>query len=261
MIAQERSGERHGQEERRGLARGYPRRPGRREDLRGCGRLAQRSHRSDSAAGEDAVGPRETRGDGGVCRRRGSAPDGTIGRLRREQRSRQPAPDQRTLRLSPEPRSRGRHRGADSERRDRERLFPGDPSRVSLRPVQPLLRAGVPARADAARARDRHSDGAVAARGVGHRPARRRGIARGRRAGAAPALSRAEALRVPLRGGDCGAGEDSERVDEDDDPRRRGLCGRARGADRPRGQAEGADRARDARARSSSSTTTRSTSA
>lgn len=31
-----------------------------------------------------------------------------------------------------------------------------------------------------------------------------------------------------------------------DDPRQRGLCGRARGADRPRGKAEGADRARDA---------------
>ena len=39
---------------------------------------------------------------------------GTLGRLRRQLRSRQPAPDQRPLRLPPQPRSRARHRGADS---------------------------------------------------------------------------------------------------------------------------------------------------
>ncbi len=51
---------------------------------------------------------------------------------------------------------------------------------------------------------------ALSRRGVvGDRPARRRRIARRRRAGAAPALSRAEALGVPGRRRDRGAGEDS----------------------------------------------------
>ena len=100
--------------------------------------------------------------------------------------------------------------------RDRQRLLPGDPSRASLRPVQPLLRAGVPARADAARARDRHSDGAVAARGVGHRPARRRGLARCRRAGrrACTSPSRSPRCARPTTRSPALA-KIAERVDED----------------------------------------------
>ena len=81
----------------------------------------------------DSLDPRAARGDGRVCRRGRRASDGTIGGLRRELRAREPAPDQRALRLPPQPRARARHRRADSQPRDRDRLFPGNPPRASLR--------------------------------------------------------------------------------------------------------------------------------
>ena len=52
-----------------------------------------------------------------------------------------------------------RDRRSYSLARDRRRLFPGDPSRALFRECSQLLRAGLHARADAARARDRDAPG------------------------------------------------------------------------------------------------------
>ena len=208
------------------------------------------------------MGPRATRGDGRVCRGRRGPPHRAIGRLRRELWSRQPAPDQRALRLPPQPGSGPGHRRADPQRRDRQRLLPGDPSRASLRRVQPLLRAGVPARADAARPRDRHPDRAVAARGLGDRPARRRGPARGRRAARRACLSASRSPRVCPSDDEIAAlAKLLNALGEDHHPRRRGLRGRARGADRSSRASSRRRSCTRCAARSSSSTTTRSTSA
>ena len=60
------------------------------------------------------MGSRAARGDGRLCRGRGSASHGTPGRLRRQLRSRQPPLDQRALRLPPQPCPGAGHRRADS---------------------------------------------------------------------------------------------------------------------------------------------------
>ena len=227
--------DRHGQEERRRAARGRRWSPG------VCrGSTGWRGTRSTASPTRSAAG---TTCGGSTCgtRRRRRSPPGAdahlTGRLAVCAGSCGPGNLHLINGLYDCHRSRvpvARHRRADPEPRDRERLFPGDPARASLRPVQPLLRAGVPARADAARARDRHADGGVAARCLGRRAARRRGPARRRRAGAAAALSRAEALRyAPPRTRSrrwCGCSTPSTRIDH---PRRRGLRGRARRARSP----------------------------
>ena len=63
------------------------------------------------------------------------------GRVRRQLRSGQPAPDQRALRREPQPRSRAGHRRAHPERRNRQQVLPGDPSAGAVPRVQRLLRA------------------------------------------------------------------------------------------------------------------------
>ena len=78
--------------------------------------------------------------------------------------------------MPPQPRAGAGDRRADPVRRDRRRLFPGDPSGEPVPRMQPLLRAGLPSGADAARAGERDPHG--------RRPARRR------RRRASPATSR-----------------------------------------------------------------------
>jgi hypothetical protein len=63
-----------------------------------------------------------------VRRRRRGAPDRRARGLRRQLRPGQSAPDQRPLRLSSLARAGAGHRRADPLGRDRQRLFPGDPS-------------------------------------------------------------------------------------------------------------------------------------
>ena len=89
-------------------------------------------------------------------RSRGSA-DRPTGGLRRQLRPRQPAPDQRTVRRTPQHGARAGHRRSHSQLRNRHRLFPGDASRSVVSRVQPLLRAHLQSRPDAARAAIGHA--------------------------------------------------------------------------------------------------------
>ena len=236
----------HGQDDR-GSPRRHSGRPGSREDLRRSRRLPERNHRFDSPAGACAVGAREARGDGGLRRGRRRASHRRPGRLRRQLWSRQFAPDQRPLRLSSQPGARPRHRRADPQPRDRQRILPGNAAGAPLCAVQPLLRAGVPARAHAPGPGDRHPDGALAARRVGHRPARRHRLARRPRGSPAPVFPPAQAQRVSFARGDLRVGQASQCGAEGHHPGRCGLRGGPYRADPARGQAERSHRACHAR--------------
>ena len=204
--------------------------------------------RMDSPAREHAVDPRAARGDGRIRRGRGGASDGPlavcagscgpgnlhlINGLYDCHRSRVPV-----LAIAAQIPSHEIGSGYFQETRPE----------ASVRRVQPLLRAGVPARADAARAGDRDADRARAARGRGDRrcPAtwpcamrssRSRALqfpradadgvpVRGRRSRRWPTILNG-AKKVTILGGAGCAGAHAELI--------------AAG-----GQAEGADRARDA---------------
>ena len=114
---------------------------------------------------------------------RGGAAHRPTGRLRRQLRPRQPAPDQRPVRRPPQHGPRPGHRRAHPQLRDRHGLLPGDAPRPALPRVQPLLRADLPPAPARARAPKCHAARGEQARRLRDRAAGRRrgpGGARGR---------------------------------------------------------------------------------
>ena len=89
--------------------------------------VAQRLHRG-SANDSDPLDACAPRGGGRVRRRRRGADDRQARRLCRRLRARQPAPDQRPVRLPSQPGSGAGDRRPDPQPGDRRRLFPGNSS-------------------------------------------------------------------------------------------------------------------------------------
>ena len=120
-------------------------------------------------SGRRHLGARPPRGDGGVRRGRRRRADRPAGGLRGQLRTGQPAPDQRTLRRPAQPGAGAGDRRAHPAQRDRLGVLPGDPPAGPVPRVQRLLRTGQHAGDGAAHPRD-----GDARRGRGERRRRRR---------------------------------------------------------------------------------------
>ena len=144
--------------------------------------------------------------------------------------------------------------------RDRQRVFPGDPSAGVVSRVQRVLRNGRFSGADAPAARGRHANGHRAARRRRSRDPWRRapGGGRKRQDGVDPTD---EELGTSVAGGTRRGCRPSQRRGEGDDSGRSGCRGCARRGNGTRGRARGARSSTPSAARNTSSSTIRSMSA
>lgn len=142
-------------------------------------RFAQRPERQPAPHGHHRMAGHPPRRGGRLRRRRRSPAHRPVGGVRRLLRPRQPAPDQRAVRLPPQPCAGAGDRRAHPLQRNRQRLLPGNASAGVVPRMQPLLRAGFQPGTAAARAGDRHAQGDPQPRCLGGGLAGRRGAAHG----------------------------------------------------------------------------------
>ena len=109
--------------------------------LRASWRLVERLHRCTPPQRKLVVGARSARGGRRVRRRRRGGDHRRVGGVRGELRPGEPPPDQRALRCPSLAGAGAGDRGAHPEQRDRHDVLPGDASSGVVPRVQRLLRA------------------------------------------------------------------------------------------------------------------------